>query len=487
MSNPTKTTAKVLPSTSTSAIPGISTSLSPADTQVTLNICWTLLCDLFLLLIADSVYDARSRVLLELLTQKLGLGWLDVVKFESWVTEALETQEDVEKLEQREMIDGARKALRKRRIVMLGLVTLGGGLVIGLSAGLLAPVIGTGLAGALTTVGVTGTGAFLGGTACAAVITTGRVLTGSGIAMKGMANRTQYVRTFDILPLHNNKRVSCVLTVPGFMSGVNDDVCLPFSVLDPIIGDVFSVLWEPEMIRETGSALKILTGEIHEWDKGCVQCALGAGDDSRDGKRLKFLTGEVLSKIGLTVLQATAMTTLMSALHWPITTALDRAKSAGRVLTDVLNQRHLGVRPIILIGFSLGAHVIFYALGWFSRRKSNPPKSTYVLRPPSTATYPCTTTPRTSIRGEDELSLHMGPTSVPTSPTKTSSVTVKPNDPVSNLPAYAGFDMAKIKEVLGDADAKETGACVYEGTESACSFCCISADAGAEYSSWWDC
>lgn len=87
--------------------------------------------------------------------------------------------------------------------------------MIGLSAGLLAPVIGAGLAGAFTTIGVTGTGAFLGGTAGAAVITTGGILTGSSIAARGMANRTKYVRTFDILPLHNNKRVSCILTVPG--------------------------------------------------------------------------------------------------------------------------------------------------------------------------------------------------------------------------------------------------------------------------------
>ena len=46
------------------------------------------------------------------------------------------------------------------------------------------------------------------------------------------------------------------------MNGLNDDVQLPSSVLDPITGDVYSALWEPELIRETGSALKILTGEV---------------------------------------------------------------------------------------------------------------------------------------------------------------------------------------------------------------------------------
>ncbi len=91
----------------------------------------------------------------------------------------------------------------------------GGGLVMGLSAGLLAPVIGAGVGAALTTVGVTGTTGFLSGVGGAAVITTGGILTGSGIAAKGMTRRTRQVGTFDLLPLHNNKRVSCIITVSG--------------------------------------------------------------------------------------------------------------------------------------------------------------------------------------------------------------------------------------------------------------------------------
>ncbi|KAI9066465.1 DUF726-domain-containing protein [Trametes sanguinea] len=341
---PQQTTTKVLEDTAAPAMPGVSTHLSAADKNVTLDIRWTVLCDLFLVLIADSVYDARSRVLLESVALKLGLGWLDVVKFERRVTEALEIQEGIEKLEQQESIQEAQKNSKKRRYMMMGLATLGGGLVIGLSAGLLAPVIGAGLGAALTTVGITGTTGFLAGTGGAAVITTGGVLTGSGIAARGMARRTQHVRTFDILPLHNHKRVNCILTVSGFMNGPHDDVRLPFSVLDPVVGDVFSVLWEPEMIRETGSALKILTSEV-------------------------------LSQIAQTALQATVMTALMSALQWPIiltklgylidnpwSNALDRARAAGGVLAEVLLNRHLGVRPITLIGFSLGARVIFYAL-----------------------------------------------------------------------------------------------------------------------------
>lgn len=54
----------------------------------------------------------------------------------------------------------------------------------------------------------------------------------------------------------------------------------------------------------------------------------------------------------------------------PWSNALDRAKSAGSVLADVLLHRHLGVRPITLIGFSLGARVIFYALIELAKQKA---------------------------------------------------------------------------------------------------------------------
>lgn len=46
-----------------------------------------------------------------------------------------------------------------------------------------------------------------------------------------------------------------------FMSGQHDDVRLPFSVIDSIMGDVFSVHWEPDMMREMGGAIGILWNE----------------------------------------------------------------------------------------------------------------------------------------------------------------------------------------------------------------------------------
>ncbi|KAK4058362.1 hypothetical protein OIO90_000520 [Microbotryomycetes sp. JL221] len=331
---------KPMPST----LPGVSTTLSPADKTITLDIRWTILCDLWLSLIADSVYDSRSRVLLGRVAEKLGLDWMDVVRFERRLTEALELQEAVANKEHGEVLEGRAAKDKRSRYVMMGLATLGGGLVIGLSAGLLAPVIGAGLGAALTTVGVTGTTGFLAGAGGSAIIASGATLTGGMIGGKAMAKRTRHVKTFEFLPLHNNKRLNCYVAIPGFMNGLHDDVRLPFSTIDPLMGDVFSVLWEPEMMGDTGNALKILSSEV-------------------------------LTQAGQQVLAMTVLTALMSAIQWPMmltklsylidnpwSNALDRAKQAGAVLADILLNRRLGVRPVSLVGFSLGARVIFYAL-----------------------------------------------------------------------------------------------------------------------------
>ncbi|KAG8836349.1 hypothetical protein FRC17_005635 [Serendipita sp. 399] len=347
-----QTTTNVLEPSTPIEVPGVSTHLSTTDKDVTLDIRWTILCDLFLILIADSVYDARSRVLLEMVASKLGLGWSEVVRFEKRVTEALEIEEGAESLDSQDIIESRKKSARRKRYVMLGLATLGGGLVIGLSAGVLAPVIGTAFGATLATMGATGATAALTSTGGVIAITTTGALTGSGIAAKGMARRTRYVGTVELLPLHNNRRVNCIITVPGFMTGLNDDVRLPFSVLDPIVGDVYSIRWEPEMMEETGNALKILSTEI-------------------------------LSQVSTTVLQFTVLTAVMSSISWPLlltklgylidnpwSNALDRSKAAGLVLADVLIARGLGVRPMTLIGFSLGARMIFYCLQELARKKA---------------------------------------------------------------------------------------------------------------------
>ncbi|WFD35651.1 hypothetical protein MCUN1_002509 [Malassezia cuniculi] len=336
----------------THTLEGVTTEFTTDSKTITLDLRWTVLCDLFLVVTADSVYDSRSRVLLEKVSDALGLTWLDLAKFEKRITEALVIEEDVSTLQDMSVFKKREAAAWNRRMMMMGIATVGGGLVIGLSAGLLAPVIGAGIGAALGAVGIGGTTSFLGGVGGAALITTTGTLGGATLGGKGMSRRTRSVKTFEFRPIHNHKRVNCIVAVPGFMRGMDDDVTLPFSVIDSVMGDAFGVRWEPEMMQEMGNAMAIL------WNETLVQ---GVQQ----------------------VLAATVAGAMFSALAWPLwlsklgylidnpwSNALERSRAAGLILADVLTNRQLGVRPITLIGYSLGARVIYFALQELSRKKA---------------------------------------------------------------------------------------------------------------------
>lgn len=240
----------------------------PTSKNIDIDLRWTVLCDLFLTLVADSIYDARSRVLLERVGQHMDVSWTEICRFEKRVTDALEMQQAAEKenWNEDEHKEARRKQALKKRYMYMGLATVGGGLVIGLSAGLLAPVIGAGLAAGFTTIGVAGTGGFLAGAGGAAIITSTAAASGGVIAVRAANRRTGAVKTFEYRPLHNNKRVNLVVTVSGWMTGKVDDVRLPYSTVDPIMGDIYSVLWEPEMLTSMGDTINILATEVRVVD-----------------------------------------------------------------------------------------------------------------------------------------------------------------------------------------------------------------------------
>ncbi|CAL5867590.1 uncharacterized protein PFLUO_LOCUS1809 [Penicillium psychrofluorescens] len=321
-------------------------SQMPTSDRIDIDLRWTVLCDLFLVLIADSAYDSRSRTLLESVGAAMDVSWLQICRFEKRVTDALEMQQEAEKENWDETghMERRRKMALKRKYMVMGLATVGGGLVIGLSAGLLAPVIGAGLAAGFTTVGISGTSAFLGGAGGTALIASGATMTGSTIGLRASNRRTGPVQTFEYRPLHNNKKVNLIVTVAGWMTGKVDDVRLPFSTVDPIMGDLYSVLWEPEMLRSMGDTINILATE-----------ALTQG--------LQQVLGSTVLMALMASLQLPIVLTKLSYLiDNPWSVSLDRAYSAGLIMADSLRDRNLGNRPVTLLGFSLGARVIFYCL-----------------------------------------------------------------------------------------------------------------------------
>ncbi|KAJ5278923.1 hypothetical protein N7478_004295 [Penicillium angulare] len=328
-------------------VPEVQTpSQMPTSDKIDIDLRWTVLCDLFLVLIADSAYDARSRTLLERVGAAMDVTWLQISRFEKRVTDALEMQEQAEKenWDETDHMEKRRVMSKKRKYMLMGLATVGGGLVIGLSAGLLAPVIGAGLAAGLTTVGIGGTSTFLGGVGGTALIASGATVGGSVIGMRASHRRTGAVQTFEYRPLHNNKKLNLIVTVSGWMTGKVDDVRLPYSTVDPIMGDIYSVLWEPEMLRSMGDTINILATE-----------ALTQG--------LQQVLGNTILMALVASLQLPLVLTKLSYLiDNPWNVSLARSHYAGLIMADSLQDRNLGNRPITLLGFSLGAKLIFSCL-----------------------------------------------------------------------------------------------------------------------------
>ncbi|KAI1819860.1 DUF726-domain-containing protein [Xylaria intraflava] len=324
----------------------------PSTDKIDIDLRWTVLCDIFLVLIADGVYDARSRVLLERVGKDLDIPSIDICRFEKRVTDALEMQQQAEQenWNEEEHLENRRKMALRKRYVMMGLATVGGGLVIGLSAGLLAPLIGAGLAAGFTTIGVSGTGSFLAGAGGAAIITSGAAASGSFMGGKAAGRRTGAVKTFEYRPLNNNKRVNLILTISGWLTSKVDDVRLPFSTVDPIMGDLYSILWEPELLTSMGDTINILATE-----------ALTQG--------LQQVLG---STILISLMAALQLPVVLSKLTYlidnPWAVSLDRAWAAGLILADSLIDRNLGTRPITLVGYSLGSRVIFSCLLELARK-----------------------------------------------------------------------------------------------------------------------
>lgn len=319
--------------------------------KIEIDVKWTVICDLFLVLVADSIFDSRARTLLLKFAKYIGLSSVEICQFERRITDAFQLEEGSEQVwDEKTLLDKRKKAARKKRLMYVGLATIGGSLVLGLSAGLLGPVIGAGIAAGLTTVGISGTSGFLAGAGGTALVAVTGTAIGGKIGLQGMMKRVGDVKTFEFIPLYNNKRVNLIITVSGWINSKADDIRLPFSTIDPVMGDLFSVLWEPEILQSTGESVSIIASEVITQS---IQQILGA-------------------TILIAFMSAVQIPMVISKLSYildnPWSVSLDRAWKAGLVLADTLIERNLGARPITLVGFSLGSRVIYSCLLELAKR-----------------------------------------------------------------------------------------------------------------------
>lgn len=291
-------------------------------------------------------YDARARVLVYIVGQKLGVGEDRLAGYEDELAENMAKVIEKSKGDNEEA--NRRKSRRqKKKAFLIGLGVVTGGAIIGLTGGLAAPVVAAS-AGAL----IGGSGAtFLASSAGLAFITSVFGATGAGLTGYKMSRRVGMTEEFSFIELAPVRRLHLTVCVSGWLlEEETDEFTTQWSALSSSL-ESYSLKWESEYLLELGSA-------IHD-----------------------LLRNNIVTTAALEALKQTVLNGLMAAVAWPATllsaasvidnpwsVCASRAEEVGRELARVLLSRHQGQRPVSLIGFSLGARVIYYCLDELSEQ-----------------------------------------------------------------------------------------------------------------------
>ncbi|XP_006862473.1 PREDICTED: transmembrane and coiled-coil domain-containing protein 4-like, partial [Chrysochloris asiatica] len=263
--------------------------------------------DLLSFSIKDGHYDARARVLVCHVTSLLQVPLEELDTLEETFLETLkETKE-----EESEMAEASRKKKENRRkwkrYLLIGLATIGGGTVIGVTGGLAAPLVAT---GAATIIGSAGAAA-LGSVAGIAVMTSLFGAAGAGLTGTFSAPWAALARS-------------------------REQYCLA---------------WEAKYLMELGNALEtILSGLANMVAQ----------------EALKYT---VLSGIVAALTWPASLLSVANVIDNPWGVCLHRSAEVGKHLAHILLTRQQGRRPVTLIGFSLGARVIYFCLQEMAQEK----------------------------------------------------------------------------------------------------------------------
>jgi len=294
-------------------------------------------------------YSARTRAFLFSLTEPDETAVAGTLKDPSRALEEAERKTKGAKEEASEQS----KTLRR---VGIGLGAVAGGVLVGVTGGLAAPLVGAGVSTVLGWLGVGGTAAGLLATGLASSSVVCGALFGYYGSRKMADTVGRYLREVNDLAIVPVRRPRDTLGVRLCISGWLDspsDVVAPWTVFDG--DDTFALQWEVQALEELSSALTALI----------------------KSQAMKYVKAEIIRRTVFaslfSALSPTVWLNLTRIVDNPWMTAKNLASKAGKVLGKLLAQRVLGNRPITLVGYSLGSVVIFEALQYLS---SLPPSET---------------------------------------------------------------------------------------------------------------
>ncbi|XP_068935450.1 transmembrane and coiled-coil domain-containing protein 4 [Petaurus breviceps papuanus] len=296
--------------------------------------------DLLTFSLRNGSYDARARVLVCHVSWLLKISPEELENLEEMLLESLKERQE-EESEAAEALRKKRENRKKwKRYLLIGLATVGGGTAIGVTGGLAAPFMA---AGAAALIGTTGAAA-LGSVAGIAVITSLFGAAGAGLTGYKMKKRVGAIEEFEFLPLTDGKQLHITIAITGWLcSGKYGMFTTPWASMARS-SEQYCLAWESKYLMELGSTLEtLLNGLVNMMAQ----------------EALKYT---VLSGILTALTWPSSLLTVANVIDNPWGVCLRRSAEVGKHLAHVLLSRQQGRRPVTLIGFSLGARVIYFCL-----------------------------------------------------------------------------------------------------------------------------
>lgn len=303
--------------------------------------------DLMTFSLKDGRYDARARVLICHMTSLFQVPLAELDLLEETFLESLKDAKE----EESESAEASRKKKENRRkwkrYLLIGLATVGGGTVIGVTGGLAAPLVA---AGAATIIGSAGAAA-LGSVAGIAIMTSLFGAAGAGLTGYKMKKRVGAIEEFTFLPLTEGRQLHITIAITGWLaSGKYRTFGAPWAALARS-REQYCLVWEAKYLMELGNALEtILSGLANMVAQ----------------EALKYT---VLSGIIAALTWPASLLSVANVIDNPWGVCLHRSAEVGKHLAHILLSRQQGRRPVTLIGFSLGARVIYFCLQEMAQEK----------------------------------------------------------------------------------------------------------------------
>ncbi|CAG8582050.1 8354_t:CDS:2 [Paraglomus occultum] len=325
--------------------------------------------------INPATYDARSRAVLFRLARHLELSSSLIPNLEKSIAQQLyfmqqeaskpessvgkETKEtDIHKdmhASASENLEKREKKMNRLKWFATGAGVVVGATVIGLTGGLAAPLVAAGIGAVTSVAGVS----FVATASTVALITSLFGIAGGGLGGYKMHKRMGSLKVFEFTQMTPDPclpqipSLTVTIAITGYLLESTDEITKPWlPFFSRMQRDAFALTFEPEILLDLGVAFR------------------------------RFIAQQAVKVVASQALQYTVFAALTTALMLPAglmkagdlidnpwALGVDRAGKAGLVLADVLCERVQGKRPVVLVGYSLGALVIWNCLLELSRRQ----------------------------------------------------------------------------------------------------------------------